>query len=192
MAQNRLDAALAEARLVQRLDPLNPARHSHVASVLFYGRRFEEARQELQQVLTRDPNAGYARFGISRMLSALGRYDEGLAFIRSAANLSEPSTTAELTRQLFVAGRDDEARALLPTLEAAYQGGRLAPDYFAYVRLAAGDREAALNLIEEAVRIRSGTVIWIHVDPRFDALRQEPRFVDALRQMGLVRGPKLQ
>jgi eukaryotic-like serine/threonine-protein kinase len=190
MAQNRIDAALSEAKLVQRLDPLNVARHSHVAAVLYYGRRFEEARQEYEQVLARDPNAAYARFGLSRMLSALGRHDESLAFIRSASNVGEPQIAAELARQLFVAGHTDEARQLFKSLESDYRSGRLAPDYFAYVHLAEGDRDGALTLIEEAVRARSGTVIWIHVDPRFDALRQEPRFVEALKQMRFVTGSK--
>jgi serine/threonine-protein kinase len=186
MAQNRLDAALAEARLVRRLDPLNPARNSNVATVLYYDRRYDEAQQEVSKVLARDPNAPYARFGLSRMLSALGRNDEALTWIRTAAHLNEPFVTAELARQLLVLGRNDEARPLLKALEVDYHSGRLAPDYLAFVRLAQGDPESAIALIEEAVRQHSGTVIWIHVDPRFDALRRDVRFVDALRTMGLA------
>ena len=187
MAENRPDAALAEAQLVQRLDPLNIARHSNVATVLYYSRRYDEAAKEVEKAVLRDPNAGYARFGMSRMLSALGRYDESLTWLRTAAHLNEPFVRAELVRQLLVSGHQQEASTALRTVELDYTAGRLAPDYLAFVRIAEGDHKGALALLEEAVRQRSGTVIWIHVDPRFDALRNNERFLNILRSLNLVR-----
>jgi TolB-like protein/Tfp pilus assembly protein PilF len=186
MAENRLDAALAEGRLCQRLDPLNPARHSNVATVLYYGRQFTEAADEMKQVLLKDPNAGYARFGLSRMYSAMGRHDEALGWMRSSPTLAEPWISAEYARQLLAAGRESEARALIRTAELDYHAGRLQPDYLAFVKLAENDVEGALALLNEAVTVHSGTVIWVHVDPRYDALREDIRFVDILRRLGLA------
>ena len=186
MAENRLDAALEEARLVQRLDPLSLPRYSNIATVLYYQRRFEDAMRASDQLLARDPSATVGHFGRARFLTALGRHDEAVAMIRSGANVDEPPIRAELARILTVAGRDQDARALLPAINADYRAGRLAPDYYAYLKLARGEPEEALALLHQAVRERSPSVIWIQVDPRFDALHGRPEFLDVLRLIGLA------
>jgi hypothetical protein len=70
---------------------------------------------------------------------------------------------------------------------AAAGDGALARDYLAFVHLALGDKEQALALLESALAERSPTMVWVQVDPRFDALRTEARFVNLLRQMGFVQ-----
>jgi TolB-like protein len=185
-AQNRLDAALEEARLAVRLDPLSPSRHSNVATILYYARRYEDAIKESQQILVRDPNAIVGHFGMARFLTALDRHDEAIVMLRSSANAKEPPVRAELVRILLTAGRTRDAEALLPALEEDYRAGRLAPDYYAFVVLAQGDAERALALLHQAVNERSPSVIWIQVDPRFDPLRSRPEFLDVLRLIGLA------
>jgi TolB-like protein len=99
MAENRLDAALQEARLVQRLDPLTPARYSNIATVLYYDRQYEEALREAQQLLSRDPNATVGHFGMARFLTALGRHDEAIRMIQTSGNAGEPPVRAGSTRR---------------------------------------------------------------------------------------------
>jgi tetratricopeptide (TPR) repeat protein len=186
MAENRLDAALQEARLVQRLDPLTPARYSNVATVLYYDRQYDEALGAARQLLVRDPNATVGHFGMARFLAALDRHDEAIRMIQTSGNAGEPPVRAELARIFTVANRDAEARALLPGLEEDYRAGRLAPDYYAFVKLARRQPDEALRLLEQAVTERSPSVIWIQVDPRFDGLRQQPAFTALLRRIGLA------
>jgi hypothetical protein len=75
---------------------------------------------------------------------------------------------------------------LLPGLEEDYRAGRLAPDYYAFVKLARGEPAEALRLLDQAVSEHSPSVIWIQVDPRFDGLRQRPEFTALLRRIGLA------
>lgn len=186
LVQNRTDAGLQEALLAQRLDPLNPSRHSNVATAYYYGRRYEDAAREARTLLAQDPNAAVGHFGLSRFLSAMGEHEDAALVIRTALNANEPPIRAELARNLMAAGRDREARELLPAIEMDYRSGRLAPEYYAFVVLAQGDDEGALALLREGVKRHSSAVVWINVDPRYDALRQDERFVDLLRTMGLA------
>ena len=48
-----------------------------------------------------------------------------------------------------------------------------------------GHKDAALEWLERAQFHHEGAVIWVQADPRFDSLREEPRFKDLLRRMGL-------
>jgi hypothetical protein len=105
--------------------------------------------------------------------------------LSTGGRIQEPPIRAELARILAVAGRDADAHTALASLEPAYQGGALAPDYLAYVLLALGERERAIALLSEAVEQRSASVMWINVDPRFDALRTDTRFAALLQKIGL-------
>ncbi len=48
-----------------------------------------------------------------------------------------------------------------------------------------GDTREALTWLERAYEERSSWLVWIKVEPRFDRLRSEPRFVSLLRRMRL-------
>jgi hypothetical protein len=48
-----------------------------------------------------------------------------------------------------------------------------------------GETDEALDWLAEACRQHSNVAITLKVDPLFDPLRGEPRFIDLLRQVGL-------
>jgi hypothetical protein len=62
---------------------------------------------------------------------------------------------------------------------------RVRPEYSAYVHLALGDRDKALEYLERATEDRDLALLWLAVDPRVDALRSEPRFVAVLKKLRL-------
>jgi TolB-like protein len=186
MLLNRLDPALIEARRAQQLDPFNRSRAAAVSICLYYLQRTDEAIAEAQRLLARDPSAHIAHLALARYYSAEGKHDEAITIMQTGASLTEPPVQAELARVYAAAGRRADAEALLPGLTQAYRGGRLAPDYLAYVHLALGDRRRSLELLHEAVRHRSTSVFWIGVDPRFDDLRNDLEFMALLKALGLA------
>jgi TolB-like protein/Flp pilus assembly protein TadD len=187
MLQNRLGAALAEARVAQHLDPLNASRRNAVSAALYYARRYDDAIAEMEALQRADPNSSVAHFGLARYYSAVGRFDDALVQLETAPYKDEAPPKAEYARILAAAGRLDEARERLPLLVERYQNGDLAPDYLAYVYVAVGDTAEALRLLKEAVDVRSPSVVWAHVDPRFDALRLHPEFRALMNHLGFAQ-----
>ena len=53
----------------------------------------------------------------------------------------------------------------------------------AYTRL--GDKEQAFAWLDKAVQERNGMALEIKVNPIYDKLRDDPRFQDLLRRVGL-------
>jgi hypothetical protein len=51
-----------------------------------------------------------------------------------------------------------------------------------------GDGPRALELLEQALAQRDVWLTWLGVEPRFDALRTDPRFRELLRRVGLECG----
>ncbi|HSE95626.1 MAG TPA: hypothetical protein VLD61_07010, partial [Methylomirabilota bacterium] len=48
-----------------------------------------------------------------------------------------------------------------------------------------GNRSQALDWLERAYEGRATYLTFVNVDPRFDAIRDDPRFRELVRRMGL-------
>lgn len=55
----------------------------------------------------------------------------------------------------------------------------------ALAHLGLGNKAKTFELLRAAVQERSPRVAFLGVDPRFDGLRTDPRFIELLRSMGL-------
>jgi aryl-alcohol dehydrogenase-like predicted oxidoreductase len=84
-----------------------------------------------------------------------------------------------------LAGRTEEARAVLAELERRAQEGYVGPHQFALVYLGLGDRSAALDALERGFEMRDVGINWIKVAPPYTPLRNEPRFIALLEKIGL-------
>ena len=83
------------------------------------------------------------------------------------------------------AGRREEALRLIDQLNRRRQKGYVptAPFVQAYVGL--GDYDQAFVWFDRAYEEKSNILQWIKVEPFPDAMRNDPRFADLLRRVGL-------
>jgi hypothetical protein len=83
-------------------------------------------------------------------------------------------------------GRTKEAQAVLAEFDDLARQGRYASTYaIAVVHAGLGDRDGALAALDAAYRERSHWLLWLKRDPRWDALRADPRFQALVRKVGL-------
>jgi hypothetical protein len=59
------------------------------------------------------------------------------------------------------------------------------PTLTAIVWASLGDRDQALHFLNEAYAVHSYNMMNLAVDPLYDPLRQDPRFTDLIRRVGL-------
>jgi Tfp pilus assembly protein PilF len=185
-AMGRFDQALDRMRRARELDPLANTRRSPVAAVLYYSRRYEDAIEELRQALAVNPAYRTAHVGLARAYSGLDRPEDALRELEAAPS-DAAAHLAELGRTYAQAGNRARAAEILATLESrrATAPDAVPLDALAFLCAALGRTAPALDYLERALEARSPAMVWLKVDPRYDALRTQPRFVRVLTAMGL-------
>ncbi|HEY2433388.1 MAG TPA: protein kinase [Vicinamibacterales bacterium] len=186
-ALGRVDEARREAETAVAIDPLTADVKLTAGLMAFYQRRYPEAEEILRQVLRMDPRSPGAYVVMGRIQEAQKRYADALSLIERGTRLTDiPPWRADVLRVRALAGDQPGAREGLARLKQELAGSHqvLEPEYEAYVRLALGDRDAALELLSSAVDARNPNVLWMAVDPRLDSLRDDPRFRNLIARLG--------
>ena len=115
-----------------------------------------------------------------------GQTDDGIAEMQRGVDLSpgEALWLAQLGEAYGLAGRRDEALAIERRLEA--WPTPVPPYHLAYLHVGLGDHERALDLLEQAFDLGTGSSIGLRSSFLFAPLRGHPRFTALLKRMRLA------
>ncbi|MEO7132787.1 MAG: tetratricopeptide repeat protein, partial [Vicinamibacterales bacterium] len=187
-ATGRLSEAVAEGEIARDREPLVAERHTNLGMIRYYARDPGGALADMDRALAIAPDYGLGHHGRGRILTALGRYDEAADSLRKALAISDNAGWwATLGVTYARAGRTSDLDAVLRRLRAFEQAGTFVSiDQYAYIAAHQGRLDDAFRLIEEAIDRRMTNVLWLAVDPRADAMRDDPRFGRLIARMGLV------
>src|SRR5262245_5335673 len=185
-SEGRFEEALSEARQAQDLTPLSPQATSSLGRILFLAGRYDEAVIHFRKMIDINPNAYGAHLYLGRVLIQQGKHQEAISELRRVVELNRiHSSRAWLAHVLARAGRRNEALRLLRELEALSRRERVSPVYIARIYSGLGDRDRAITWLQKAYDEHSDHVLSIGVDPAYDPLRADPRFIKMLRGIGL-------
>ena len=183
--QGRMTEAEAEIQRAQELNPFSVEIYMQATARLYYERRYDEFIKGCQEWLERDPSLEWNyHHGLGAAYVQMGKHDQAIAELREALKSSTvyAHTATELANALAVAGKREEAMKLLDTVE--YVPWKAIGAALVYAGL--GEKDEAFRSLDKAIDLRAPFVILLKVDPRFDALRQDPRFRNLLRRMNLA------
>jgi TolB-like protein/Flp pilus assembly protein TadD len=181
----RSEEAIAAHRQAEFLDPFSVVAIQEVGWALYYGRRFDEAIDQFHKAVELEPGWDQLYFGLGQTLVQQQRHEEAIAALSTAARMGPGNafTEAALAYALGRAGRRSEAEHALARLTEKYA---YVPYWFySIVSIGLNDRQRALEALENAFRNHEPCLVSLKVDPVFDPLRQEDRFSDMVRQVGL-------
>ncbi len=80
-------------------------------------------------------------------------------------------------------GERTRAQSLIEELELRARGTHVSPYHFAVAYAALGDRDRALEQLAAADAERFNWMVFINVEPEFDALRPEPAFAALVERL---------
>ncbi len=183
----RNEEAVAEALRAQELDPLLLIINAHPGRTLYFTGQYDEAVTQLQKTLARDPNFFGARRYLGQVYAEQGKYAQAIAELSQSVTLSGGSALvkAELAHVYAVAGKQAEARQLVAELSALTGPKAISPYNLAVIYAGLGEKDQAFALLQKAYDERADRLAYLGVDPRLKPLRNDPRFAQMLRRIGL-------
>jgi TolB-like protein/DNA-binding winged helix-turn-helix (wHTH) protein/Tfp pilus assembly protein PilF len=185
--RGRFDEALRESESARRLDPLSLIIGADRGAILYFARQYDRAIEQFQSVLEMDPGFGRAHLGIDAYMQQ-GRFTEALAKLDAWRRQAGDGTNIR-SRLVYVYGRMgqmDKAQAELRKLQAMNLTSTQDPVAMAMAYIGVGNNGAALSSLEKAYQQRSNLLTALKVEPVYDPLRDDPRFQELLRHVGLA------
>lgn len=181
----RHEQAFMEAKQARELDPLALLTNFQMAWTLIGARRYDEAIAESQQLLEIFPTA---HFWIGMAYIGKGKNEQAIEeFEKTVSSSKTPLVVrASLGYAYGATGRRELASKTLAEFKRLHQQHQTSPYYLAMIYAGLGDKDQTFVWLEEASREHSRPLAsGLKVNPVWDGLRSDPRFVDLLKRMGL-------
>jgi serine/threonine-protein kinase len=183
----RLDEALDELLTAHSLDPVSPIIARDVAMIHYYRREFDAALEQCDLTIELNPHFSPAYWALGIIQEQQSDFDEAAAAFERAIQLApkSPRMPAALGRTLALSGKRKQAVKILHDLHTLSESRYVSPFDIALIHFAMGQTTEGFEWLTKAFQDRAFELLSIQVDPRFDALRDDPRFIALTNRMGV-------
>ena len=189
--QGRVEESLAMLRGAQQLDPLSAFYPRMLAHELYMLRHFDESIVEYHKALELSSEDVLAHQQLGDAYQQAGRPGDAIKEWSTALTLTGNRELAALLERThaqsgFDAALKTLARARLDQLRSRARQGQYVPAMsLVHLHLRLGELETAFEWLAKAEQERNRLLFEVGVDPVFDPVRTDPRFVDLQRRLGL-------
>jgi eukaryotic-like serine/threonine-protein kinase len=187
MTMGRQVEAVAKMKNSQELDPLSLIINVAIGWASYMARRYDEAIEQLLRTVELDPNYPVTYWILGLLYRITGRYELAITAGEKGVNLSggSPLMRAALAHTYGMSWRAKDALQVLDDLTKLAKHKYVAPHFLAGIHIGLGENERAIEYLEKSHEEHSHWLIYLHIDPSMDALRNTPRFQELLRRVGL-------
>jgi tetratricopeptide (TPR) repeat protein len=181
-AEGRLDEARHQLVRAEQLDPMSLFTKLELARTDYFARDYDAALAAYRDLLERDRDFWWAHMFLGISLQQAGRLDESAGALITAHRMLSDEVGTTLQVSFDASGYEGLMRAWITS---GQNDDRVQPTSLAAQHAFIGDLDEAFRWLEIAFEQRTRALVWIGVDPQYDALRTDPRFGNLLQRMGL-------
>jgi TolB-like protein/tetratricopeptide (TPR) repeat protein len=169
---------IAEMKRAVELDPLSLIINSNLGVAYIHAASLDEAIAQLRKTIELDSTFYYAHYNLAEALELKGLIPEAMAEYQKTMSMTEdPVPLGMLGRLYALHGQKDQALKILQRLRQNREQRYTAAYGLALIYVGLGDRNEALNWLEQGYREHDGFNIGpIRVDPLLISLHGDPRF----------------
>lgn len=191
MAMDRMEESMAEVKFASELDPFSPDMHLcfgwHCLATADDDVAIELARKGLQM----DPQNAWAGVILGWAYEQKSMIKEAIVEFQNALSHWKDGSLplAALGHAYGVSGQKKEAQGILDRLLEKSKRTYVPGYDIAAVSIGLGEKDQAFEWLSKALEERSGFLVYIKCDRRFDGLRSDPRYEALLKRIDLPLGP---
>jgi tetratricopeptide (TPR) repeat protein len=193
MALGRSGEAMQEIertmRIVQETDPSRlVAVHATRAFAYYFQRNFETAASECEKALLLDSTHFMLHYILGRAYMRMGEPQKAIAQLKAASTQPGefPLIDAALGLAYAVTGHKEETQRMAEQFKRTFSKRYIPSTYFGMLYAGMGDKQRAIMWLEKACAERADGLTWIGVEPMLDDLRDDFRFKEIVRKVGLA------
>ena len=183
----QLDEAMSEMKRAQELAPLTASYSVDIGFISYHMRRYDAAIEQYRKGSELDPEFFETPFTLGQAYERKGMYREAIAECQQAmaSHGRDAGIVSTLAYVYAMSGKRDEAQKLIAELTERWKQSYFPPTYVALAYTGLGDKDKAFYWLDKAYAEQDAQLIYINVEPEFEPLRDDPRFHDLLRRIGL-------
>jgi pentatricopeptide repeat protein len=150
--------------------------------ILTMARRYTEAAELYKGSIKIEPNDALSHYCLGYSFACQEMFAEAIAEYQIASSISEASPDEFLG---YAYARTGQTEAALEVLNRIKSRKDFSPAELAVIYVGLGSDEAAFDLFETALEIHDSQMQYLRVEQHYDAIRDDARFQDLLRRVGL-------
>jgi tetratricopeptide (TPR) repeat protein len=188
----RHSEAAAEMDIARSLDPLSPIMHALSGHLRWHARDYRAALAHLRDAEAINTSLWIVHAFLGRVHESEGRMEESMREFQKAFDLSGGGNTEPIAFRAHVqalTGDRAAAERVVHTLTGLSTSKYVPPCNIAMIYAGLRDTENALCWLEKGFETRDVRLVFLLADPRWDVLRQEPRFRNLSRRLNLLPPP---
>lgn len=192
--QGRYLDAIAEMRRAQQLDPTNLIVNADLGLAYYFARQYPSAVDTCKKTIDMDPSFLPPQWYLADTYHQLGMTAEEVqtfAHFTSLTYAAGPSPAWDrdwgtvLESDYKAGGYRAYLEAMLREFRTVERPDRAPPERLAAAYLMLGQKDKAMDALEDSYRQHAPNIIYLKADPYYDSLRAEPRFQALERKLGL-------
>ena len=183
----RIEDAVFQLERALETDPVSMILNSVLGLVLSFSRRYDEAIKQFRKAISLDCNFYMAHWYMGLAYCYSGIFDKAQESLETAVRLSGgiPRVTASLGVMHAFSGNKRKAIRILGDLKGLSSARYVDPAELAQICAALGDRDQALDLLDQAYELRAASLVHLLVNPAYDSLRDDTHFQQLSTNVGV-------
>ena len=184
---DRDEEAIEAFKNALRLDPLSAYHRSCMGMVYIKKGEFELAESSIKKALELEPESALFYHSLGFLRERQDRLGEAILAWQKAVLYSNrlPYFLGVLGYGYGMSGQTDQAHKILEELELKSRQGYVAASDISKVYAGLGDNDRAFAGLEKTYNNREPWIFGLKLDPGFDPIRDDPRFQNLLRRIGV-------
>ena len=183
--QGHFDEAVRAATTALELDPQSLVVGTQLGAVLYRARRYDQSITALQKIVALEPNYVTAHMYLGFCYTMQARYSEALAEFQKCHTIVPdlPDAVAMVGATHALAGKRAEALQAQRELNEMVKRTYVSPFCQAAIPSALGNMDETFHWLEKCLEERDPSIRGLRIDPLFDRVRSDPRYLKLLQRV---------